>query len=63
MTQRELQLYTNELDAQEEFGVTWEPYSKETLQALLPICTEASYVWHVRTLLICFEIMEMHLPD
>lgn len=45
------------------FQVIWEPYSHDVLQLLPPICTEGVAIWRARVPLICFEIVEMHVPD
>ena len=35
----------------------------EVLQSLSPICRHGSHIWRARVPLICFKIVEMHVPD
>ena len=59
--QMDLELYENDLDIQECLRVIWEPCADEILQTLHPICKEGSQLWLAKTLLISFEIAEMHV--
>ncbi|OAY84141.1 Serine/threonine-protein phosphatase [Ananas comosus] len=43
--------------------VTWMPYTKDVLIGLSAFCLEGSAIWRSRTSLICFHIVELHLPD
>ncbi|XP_020272052.1 serine/threonine-protein phosphatase 7 long form homolog [Asparagus officinalis] len=54
--------YRNELDQMEDEQVKWMPYEL-VLESLPDICREGEDVWRARVPLICFEIVEMHLPD
>ncbi|XP_020255116.1 serine/threonine-protein phosphatase 7 long form homolog [Asparagus officinalis] len=59
---RQLDFYRNELDRMKIFQMEWEPYTP-FLDHLPPICTEYPVIWRARVHLICFEIVEMHVPD
>ncbi|XP_020261002.1 serine/threonine-protein phosphatase 7 long form homolog [Asparagus officinalis] len=59
---RQLDFYRNELDRMKIFQMEWEPYTP-FLDHLPPICTEYPVIWRARVPLICFEIVEMHVPD
>ncbi|XP_020089025.1 uncharacterized protein LOC109710700 [Ananas comosus] len=39
------------------------PYTKDVLIGLSAFCLEGSAIWRSRTSLICFHIVELHLPD
>ncbi|XP_020253751.1 serine/threonine-protein phosphatase 7 long form homolog [Asparagus officinalis] len=54
--------YRNELDQMEDEQVKWMPYEL-VLESLPDICREGEDVWRARVPLICFEIVEMHVPD
>lgn len=41
----------------------WQSYTEEVLQLLLEICHSDAHVWRTRTPLICFDVVEYHLPD
>ncbi|XP_066384621.1 uncharacterized protein [Miscanthus floridulus] len=43
--------------------ITWDPYTPDLVAGLPAICTFGSAVWLSRTPLICFQIVEMHVPD
>ncbi|KAG9450545.1 hypothetical protein H6P81_010510 [Aristolochia fimbriata] len=53
-----LVLYRTELDHQRSY----QPY-QDFLQRLPAICVEGRRIWLSRTPLICFEIVELHVPD
>ncbi|KAG9446150.1 hypothetical protein H6P81_012278 [Aristolochia fimbriata] len=57
-----LVLYRTELDHQWNYQVKWQPYLV-FLQHLPAICVEGRRIWWSRTPLICFEIVELHVPD
>jgi len=59
--QQDLQFYRNKLDVQDCQRVIWEPYITDTLQSFPPVCGDQ--IWHAKTLLICFEIVNMHALD
>jgi len=61
--QRYLQFYRNKLDILDRSAVVWEPYPDEVLQTLPPIYWHGSHIWRARISLICYEIVEMHVPD
>ncbi|KAG9458622.1 hypothetical protein H6P81_003130 [Aristolochia fimbriata] len=42
--------------------VNWQPY-QDFVQRLPAICVEGRRIWLSRTPLICFEIVELHVPD
>ena len=60
--QRDLLFYRNELEVLNRFGVTWEACTDDILEILPHVCKDAFHIWRVRTLIIYFEIMEMHAP-
>ncbi|OAY81852.1 Serine/threonine-protein phosphatase [Ananas comosus] len=39
------------------------PYTEDVLIGLAAFCLEGSAIWCSRTSLICFHIVELHLPD
>uniref|UniRef100_A0A0D9VZC7 Aminotransferase-like plant mobile domain-containing protein n=1 Tax=Leersia perrieri TaxID=77586 RepID=A0A0D9VZC7_9ORYZ len=43
--------------------ITWDPYTPSLIAELPVLCTFGSAVWRSRTPLICFQIVEMHVPD
>ncbi|XP_020245031.1 serine/threonine-protein phosphatase 7 long form homolog [Asparagus officinalis] len=59
---RQLDFYRNELNRMKIFQMEWEPYTP-FLDHLPPICTEYPVIWRARVPLICFEIVEMHVPN
>jgi len=61
--QRDLQFYKNELDMIDRSAIVWEPYHNDVLQTLASVCREGSQIWRARTPLICFQNMEMYVPD
>ncbi|CAO2164020.1 unnamed protein product [Urochloa humidicola] len=56
--------YSNELDCLLDSHVTWEPYRRNEVQgmALSPLCTRDRQFWRSVLPLICFFLMEYHLP-
>lgn len=42
--------------------MTWQPYTPDRVAALPAICTDGSELWRVTVPLICFDIVELHLP-
>ncbi|KAG9442052.1 hypothetical protein H6P81_017906 [Aristolochia fimbriata] len=57
-----LVLYRTELDHQRSYQVNWQPY-QDFMQGLPAICVEGRRIWLSRTPLICFKIVELHVPD
>ncbi|XP_074311477.1 serine/threonine-protein phosphatase 7 long form homolog isoform X2 [Silene latifolia] len=55
--------YRDMFDKLTETQFTWQPYTQETLQYLPDICHEDEEEWVVEAPLICFEIIEMHIPN
>lgn len=45
------------------FQIVWEPYTEEILENLPYYCTAESNIWTAKVPLICFHIIEWHLPD
>ena len=43
--------------------MTWQPYTAAKMDALPHICTSGHEIWRSRCPLICFDIVELHLPD
>lgn len=43
--------------------MTWEPYDHASLAALPELCVADQHIWHTRSPLICFDIVEWHFPD
>ena len=41
----------------------WQPYSEELLGQLPHYCTVGRLIWPARVPLICFNVVEWHLPD
>ncbi|CAH9116383.1 unnamed protein product [Cuscuta europaea] len=46
-----------------EDQITWMPYTAEMFAELPPTGREHSHIWRARVSLICFDIVELHLPD
>ncbi|KAG9458400.1 hypothetical protein H6P81_002908 [Aristolochia fimbriata] len=57
-----LVLYRTELDHLRSFQVKWQSYL-DFMQRLHAICVEGRRIWLSRIPLICFEIVELHVPD
>ncbi|CAL4919228.1 unnamed protein product [Urochloa decumbens] len=55
--------YRHGLDTISDCQITWDPYTPNLIAGLPAICTFGSTVWRSRTPLICFQIVEMHVPD
>ena len=43
--------------------MTWQPYTEDILSLLPDICRSDRHVWRTYSPLICFDIVEYHLPD
>ena len=43
--------------------MTWQPYTAAKMEALPNICRSAQRIWRSRCALICFNIVELHLPN
>jgi len=61
--QRDLQFYRYELDILDGSAIVWEPYPNDILETLTQVCREGSQIWWARTPLICFQTVEMHVPN
>ncbi|XP_020111291.1 protein MAIN-LIKE 1-like [Ananas comosus] len=59
----DIEFYRDELDQQRETQITWRPYTDAVLEVLPAFCVQGSEVWRSRTTLICFHIVELHVPD
>ncbi|XP_020081223.1 serine/threonine-protein phosphatase 7 long form homolog [Ananas comosus] len=59
----DIEFYRDKLDQYRESQVTWMPYTEDVLIGLPAFCLEGSTIWRSRTSLICFHIVELHLPD
>ncbi|KAM3260464.1 hypothetical protein ACQJBY_051620 [Aegilops geniculata] len=57
------EFYRHGLDTIEDCQITWDPYKPSLIDGLPALCTVGSAVWRSRTPLICFQIVEMHVPD
>lgn len=57
------EFYRHGLDTIEDCQITWDPYTPSLIGGLPVLCTLGSAVWRSRTPLICFQIVEMHVPD
>ncbi|OEL20765.1 Serine/threonine-protein phosphatase 7 long form-like protein [Dichanthelium oligosanthes] len=57
------EFYRHGLDSISDCQITWDPYTPNLIAGLPAICTFGSTVWLSRTPLICFQIVEMHVPD
>ncbi|KAJ3680215.1 hypothetical protein LUZ60_016493 [Juncus effusus] len=55
-----LQYYRDEIDYLREYQVNWEPYSREDLDLLPPICTASMHLWDYSGPLIHFWMVEPH---
>ncbi|XP_020249169.1 protein MAIN-LIKE 1-like [Asparagus officinalis] len=62
---RHRQFYRNELDGLQHEQFKWRPYTPPELDihSLAPICRDSPDLWRARVPLICWEIVEMHVPD
>ncbi|XP_020272715.1 serine/threonine-protein phosphatase 7 long form homolog [Asparagus officinalis] len=58
------EFYRNELDGLQHEQFRWTPYSPPDLDmhSLAPICRDTPDLWRARVPLICWEIVEMHVP-
>ncbi|KAK1325314.1 hypothetical protein QJS10_CPA01g01878 [Acorus calamus] len=59
---RVLMWYRAQLDYQDQSQVVWQPYVGK-YESLPPVCRDHHMMWLARVPLICFDIVEMHLPD
>ena len=55
--------YRQAFDFMTDGMFTWEPYTLAIVNTLPPICHEDEEEWIVLAPLICFEIVEWHLPN
>uniref|UniRef100_A0A8I7BFE6 Aminotransferase-like plant mobile domain-containing protein n=1 Tax=Hordeum vulgare subsp. vulgare TaxID=112509 RepID=A0A8I7BFE6_HORVV len=57
------EFYRHGIDTIADCQITWDPYKPSLIDGLPALCTLGSAVWRSRTPLICFQIVEMHVPD
>lgn len=57
------EFYRHGLDTIADCQITWDPYKPSLIGGLPALCTLGSAVWRSKTPLICFQIVEMHVPD
>ena len=43
--------------------MTWQPYTTAKMDALPHICRSVHEIWRSHCSLVCFDIVELHLPD
>ncbi|XP_057521388.1 serine/threonine-protein phosphatase 7 long form homolog [Amaranthus tricolor] len=55
--------YRDALDRQRDEQITWQPYTAAKMDALPHICTSGHEILRSCFPLICFDIIELHLPD
>ncbi|XP_021765843.1 serine/threonine-protein phosphatase 7 long form homolog [Chenopodium quinoa] len=60
---RGLLYYRDALDRLTEDQMTWDPYEADLVAAMTPHLLDHQAQWRSRVLLICFEVVEGHLPD
>uniref|UniRef100_A0A2N9FR38 Aminotransferase-like plant mobile domain-containing protein n=1 Tax=Fagus sylvatica TaxID=28930 RepID=A0A2N9FR38_FAGSY len=58
-----LEQYRSDFSRQRPDQVIWEPYTDEVLSSLPEYCRVGQEVWRSVTPLICFQIVEWHLPN
>ncbi|CAH9094915.1 unnamed protein product [Cuscuta epithymum] len=56
-------VYRDAFDRMSEDQITWMPYTAEMFAEFPPAGREHSHIWQARVPLICFDIVELHLPD
>ncbi|CAO2161607.1 unnamed protein product [Urochloa humidicola] len=56
--------YSNELDCLLDDHVIWQPYTRDEIEEmeLSPLCTRDRELWRAEVPLICFYLVEYHLP-
>ncbi|CAM0876388.1 unnamed protein product [Alopecurus aequalis] len=57
------EFYRHGLDTITDCQITWDPYKPSLISGLPALCTHGSAIWRSKTPLICFQIVEMHVPD
>uniref|UniRef100_A0A2N9J2M8 Aminotransferase-like plant mobile domain-containing protein n=1 Tax=Fagus sylvatica TaxID=28930 RepID=A0A2N9J2M8_FAGSY len=58
-----LEQYRSDFSRQRPDQVIWEPYTDDVLSSLPEYCRIGQEVWRSVTPLICFQIVEWHLPN
>ncbi|RVW27261.1 Serine/threonine-protein phosphatase 7 long form-like [Vitis vinifera] len=58
-----LTFYRDQLDAQTQDQVLWEPYTADLIAHLPAICQADEEIWRTMSPLICFDIIEWHRPE
>ena len=41
----------------------WQPNTEAVMERLPEICRSDTHIWRTRSPLICFDVVELHLPD
>ncbi|XP_020088257.1 serine/threonine-protein phosphatase 7 long form homolog [Ananas comosus] len=59
----DIEFYRDELDQQRASQITWRPYTDAIIDVLSTFYVQGSEVRRSRTTLICFHIVELHMPD
>ncbi|CAH9078269.1 unnamed protein product, partial [Cuscuta europaea] len=57
-----LDFYRDAFDRMSDDQITWMPYTAQMLEELPPTGREHYAIWRARVSLICFDIVELHLP-
>ncbi|KAL2923366.1 Serine/threonine-protein phosphatase 7 long form-like protein [Bienertia sinuspersici] len=58
-----LPYYRDAFDHQREDQMIWQPYTEAVMERLPEICRSDPHIWRTRAPLICFDVVELHLPD
>ncbi|RVW59856.1 Serine/threonine-protein phosphatase 7 long form-like [Vitis vinifera] len=58
-----LTFYRDQLDAQTQDQVLWEPYTADLIAHLPAICQADEEIWRTMSPLICFDIIKWHKPE
>ncbi|XP_021739853.1 serine/threonine-protein phosphatase 7 long form homolog [Chenopodium quinoa] len=58
-----LPYYRDAFDHQREDQMIWQPYTEAVMDRLPEICRSDMHIWRSRAPLICFDVVEFHLPD
>ncbi|XP_021769738.1 serine/threonine-protein phosphatase 7 long form homolog [Chenopodium quinoa] len=58
-----LPYYRDAFDHQHEDQMIWQPYTEAVMDRLPEICRSDMHIWRSRAPLICFDVVEFHLPD
>ncbi|KAM3203365.1 hypothetical protein P3L10_030991 [Capsicum annuum] len=58
-----LKVYRDALDSMTEDQVNCEPYTDDLIESLPNYCRAGRDMWHVKILIFCWDVVEVHLPD